>query len=246
MPPRTRYPVVSTVARSAKRRDLASTTSRPLVEARSLHAALRALVETTNFFRRLDRSAEREAERPCLHDQPPVRRSKVSPRGSAGLGRDDESNPVVSTGARSAERRDLASTSSRQIAEARSLHAALRALVETTNFFRRLDRSAERGAERPCLHNQPSVRRSKVSPRGPSGLGRDDESNAQPPVRRSKVSPRGPAGLGRDDGGSGRGYRTSRERSDHSGLAASIRATFFSRRHRLICFSRSIASGAVS
>jgi len=41
--------------------------------------------------------------------------------------------------------------------------------------FRRLDRTAERDAERPYSSRQAACHGKKVSPRGPSGLGRDDE-----------------------------------------------------------------------
>src|SRR2546423_910713 len=40
--------------------------------------------------------------------------------------------------------------------------------------FRRLDRSAKRGAERPYLNDLAALRGEKVSPLGPAALGRDD------------------------------------------------------------------------
>ncbi len=94
-------------------------------------------------------------ERPSLDDQPPVRRSKVSPRGPAGLGRDD-GNSLPSPQAEPDRR-----------SNDRSLSPS--------------SRPERSGVERPSLHDQPPVRRSKVSPRGPAGLGRDDGNSSVAP-----------------------------------------------------------------
>ncbi len=146
-----------------------------------------------NNHRRLDQGPQGRAERPCFDEPAAGRRGKVSPlrlaprgsgrddgRGDAGealrerrCGRDDGTTIVVSTKARRAARRDLASTNRRLVVERRSLRcASLReAPVETTGGAMR-ERRCGRGAAGKTTGQPSSSRPRPAGPRGETLLRR--------------------------------------------------------------------------